>query len=118
MPKMSGAGEPDQGKKLTLQFQVSLQLWDKLDFYDDDLWESFKEEYGELTEQDFKLVSNHYLRKMQNFLRQQGVWILKDRNVTISKSLTNTLEEKKPTEWKEEEITVRNLLLTKVAGIL
>ena len=43
MPEKSGVGEPDQGKELTLRFQESLQLWDEIDFYDDELWESFDE---------------------------------------------------------------------------
>ena len=74
------------------------------DFQDDDLWETFREEFEGFTEEDFRRRTTIQLRKLRALLRRQGVWVMKDKRVTIAKSLFATLQEDKPTPWTEDEV--------------
>lgn len=62
----------------------------RLDFKDLDLWEAFKDDFEGWTEDDFKLTTNHEIRKVRTSLRKRGFWVEKSR-LTIAKSLYNTL---------------------------
>ena len=81
----------------------AVKTWEKYDWKDSDLWESFQDDFEGYTEEDFKLVNNNDIRKLRNFLRRRGVWIEKSR-LTIAKSLFNALQEKEPTQWTDTDI--------------
>jgi len=52
----------------------------------------------------FKACSIIPIRNLQNLLRYQGIWVEKDKQVTIARSLYNTLYKKDQTEWTKEQI--------------
>ena len=79
--------------------------WEQYYVQDDDLWESFRENFEGHTEDDFKIPSNTQIRKFRELLRKQGVWVLKNPKVSVAKSLFNTLQEEIPTRWTEDEVT-------------
>ncbi|SLM36407.1 hypothetical protein LPUS_00586 [Lasallia pustulata] len=74
------------------------------DFKDTNLWESFKEDFEDFTEQTFKDASNHEIRRLRTILRKRGVWVQKRARTSIALSLYNTLKEEERTEWTEFEI--------------
>jgi len=64
----------------------------------DDLWEQYKEDFADFTEATFKACSIIPVRNLRNLLRHQGVWVKKDKQVTITQSLHNTLYKEDQTE--------------------
>ncbi len=68
----------------------AVTTWEKYDWKDSDLWESFQDDFKGYTKEDFRLVNNNDIRKPCNFLRRRDVWIEKSR-LTIAKSLFNAL---------------------------
>ena len=97
--------ETDTPTDITTLITALTKVWDQYHLQDDDLWESFRENFKGYTENDFKIPHNVQIRKLRELLRKQGVWVLKDPKVTISRSLFNTLQEETPTPWTEEEVT-------------
>ena len=82
----------------------TIEAYENHDFEDFDLWETFREDFEDFTEEDFKSAGTHWLRQLRSFLRKRGVWILKNERVTIARSLSNTLLEGRPGVWTEAEI--------------
>lgn len=82
----------------------ALKEWEELDFRDLSLWEAFQEEFEDFTDENFKLATITHLRKLRDFQRRRGVWILKQSRTSIAKSLHNTLLEEEATPWTEEEV--------------
>ncbi len=74
----------------------AVTTWEKYNWKDSDLWESFQDDFKGYKEEDFRLINNNDIQKLHNFLRRQGFWIKKSR-LTIAKSLFNALQEEKPT---------------------
>jgi SNF2 family DNA or RNA helicase len=70
-------------------------------FTNDDLWEQYKEDFAGFTEAIFKTCS---ICKLRILLRDQGVWVARNRQITTARSLYNTLYEEDPVEWSKEEI--------------
>ena len=81
----------------------AVTTWEKYDWKDSDLWESFQDDFEGYTEEDFRLVNSNDIRKLRNFIRRRGVWIEKSR-LTIAKSLFNALQEEEPTQWTNADI--------------
>jgi hypothetical protein len=73
-------------------------------FTNDDLWEQYKEDFTDFTEAVFKACNLTAVRNLRTLLRNQGVWVARDRRITIARSLYDTLCEEDPTEWSKEEI--------------
>lgn len=107
---MAGSNPNDQLEYLTpgnrnVDSTINEALKIFQDFQDDDLWETFREEFEGFTEEDFRRgTTNFQLRKLRALLRRRGVWVMKDERVTIAKSLYTTLQEDKPTPWTEDEV--------------
>jgi hypothetical protein len=72
-------------------------------FINDDLWEQYKEDFADFTEPIFKTCNLTDVRNLRTLLRNQGVWVARDRRITVARSLYNTLCEEDPTEWSKEE---------------
>jgi hypothetical protein len=64
----------------------------------DDLWEQYKEDFSDFTEPVFRNCTIITVRNLRALLRNQGVWVAKDKRVTIAQSLYNTLCEEDPAE--------------------
>jgi len=71
---------------------------------DDDLWEQFKDDFSDFTEEIFKTCNLQALRQLRSFLRTRGIKVTKDRRVTIARSLLRTIQEEEPAAWSTEEI--------------
>ena len=76
----------------------AITTWETYDWKDDDLWESFQDDFKKC-----KLVNNNNVRRLRKFLRRRGVWIEKSR-MAIARSLFNALQEEEPTEWMDANI--------------
>jgi hypothetical protein len=70
-------------------------------FTNDDLWEQYKEDFTGFIEAIFKTCN---ICKLRILLRDQGVWVARNRQITTARSLYNTLCEEDPVEWSKEEI--------------
>lgn len=52
-------------------------------------------------EAELKSVANYKSRELRDFLKPRGVWVQKDRTISIAKALANTVQ--KWTEWPATE---------------
>jgi len=68
------------------------------------MWEQYKEDFMDFTEATFKACSLMTICNLRTLLRNYGVWVKKDKQVTIALSLYNTLCKEDPTEWTKEQI--------------
>lgn len=93
---MASETHESQARDYTTIISKALEAWKKYDFKDLDLWDSYKEDFKDWTEDDFNLAGHHETRKVRTFLRKRGVWVEKSRK-TIAKSLFSTLQEEDPT---------------------
>ncbi|POS83082.1 hypothetical protein EPUL_003736 [Erysiphe pulchra] len=72
--------------------------------HDDDLWETFQEDFKEWRLKDFKVVQNQFIIALRNQLRCRGVLVQKGRGYPIARRLYDTVYQKDPLIWTEEEI--------------
>jgi hypothetical protein len=85
--------------------QKAITSYDREDMKNDTLWEQFRKNFAEWIEDDFKIdVLNICLRRLRNVLRKRNVWILKDSNMIIAKSLIQTFEKERFILWIEAKI--------------
>jgi hypothetical protein len=85
--------------------QTAITSYDREDMKNDTLWEQFRENFAEWTEDDFKIdVLNIRLRRLRNALRKRDVWVLKDSKMIIAKFLIQILEKEHSTFWIEAKI--------------
>ncbi len=82
--------------------EAKMMEWDGL--LDNDLWDSFRDEFAEWTDEDFKLATITCQKKFRAYLRSRGVWVMKHERKTIAKSLHDVLQKETETPWIEEEI--------------
>jgi len=52
----------------------------------------------------FKACNPTTIRKLRTHLHNQGVWVKRNKRVTITQFLYNTIYEKDQMEWTKEEI--------------
>jgi hypothetical protein len=79
-----------------------MQEWDEL--LDDDLWNSFRTEFAEWIDENFKLASIIIQKKFRAFLRARDVWIMKLFKLIIAKSFAQIIKKDTFISWTEEEI--------------
>ncbi len=85
--------------------QAAITSYDREDMKNDTLWEQFRKNFAEWTEDDFKIdVLNIRLRRLRNALRKRDVWVLKDSKMIIAKFSIQILEKEHSTLWIEAEI--------------
>ena len=70
----------------------------------DDLQEQYQEDFADLIEAIFKAYNPTTICKLRTHLRNQGVWVKRNKRVTVIQSLYNTIHKKDQTEWTKEEI--------------
>src|SRR6266487_2945320 len=61
------------------------------DLMDSDLWEQFKEDFADFTEQIFKDYDQPTIRKLRSFLRTRGTNTAKDKHITVACSLVKII---------------------------
>jgi hypothetical protein len=61
-----------------------MQEWNEL--LNDDLWDSFRTEFVEWIDENFKLASIIIQKKLRTFLRSRDVWVMKSSKLIIVKS--------------------------------
>jgi hypothetical protein len=76
------------------------------EYYDlkDDLWAWFQEEFTGFTEEILEACHQPTINQLHTLLRDRGVWVLKDKNTSVAKSLRNTIIEEEPIQWTREEL--------------
>ena len=89
----------DDVSRILHHIVFTIEIWKKtkLAFYQ--LWSSYEKKFENYIERDFKFVSNRQKRKFRDFLKQRGVWMKKESNITITKILFNALHEKNHFKW-------------------
>lgn len=98
----SSSGRIKTRDEATNEINAVIAEYESCDLVDRDLWEGFKEDFGQWTEED---LSNQLLRKLRVLLRKRGVWMSRDSDKTIARSLVDLLAEEAPSRWTGEEIT-------------
>ncbi len=83
---------------------LMIKKWKLYNLQDTNLWVTFRDDFEEWTEQDFKTASIDALRGLRNFLRKHGVWISRQKRKTIAKSLHEMLENETETSWTKKKI--------------
>jgi hypothetical protein len=79
-----------------------MQEWNEL--LDDDLWDSFRTEFAEWIDENFKLASIIIQKKLKTFLQSRNVWVMKSSKLIIAKSFAQIIEKDIFISWTEEEI--------------
>lgn len=90
-------------KDVTGAIETAFKAWERYNFKDLDLWETYRGDFEGYTEDDFKRASIHCQRKLRAFLRKRGVWVERSK-LTIARSLCNTMHEEEPVTWTEAEV--------------
>ncbi len=102
MANLSGqpsSSHSDNGQELDLTDPQSVAEYIKTkqaeyeehDFIDSDLWELFKEDFTDFTEQIFKDCNQQTIRKLRSFLRTRRTNTAKDKYITVAYSLAKTI---------------------------
>ena len=73
-------------------------------FINNDLWEQYQEDFADFTETIFKACNPTTIRNLRTLLREQGVWVERNKRVTVAQSLYNTIHEENQAEWTKEEL--------------
>ncbi len=79
-----------------------MRKWDEL--LNDDLWNSFRVDFVEWIDENFKLASITTQKKFRAFLWSRNVWVMKSSTQIIAKSFAQVIEKNTFTSWIEEEI--------------
>lgn len=116
MPDNQGSSEAEgtTTRAKTKQQVVNKHIDEKLNEYvrykfkDDNLWDAFKDDFENFTEEDFKQASVPLLRTLRAHLCTHGVWVKWNRNTTIAASLYEVLIEEEPTKWTIEDVLKSN----------
>ncbi len=70
-----------------------------------DLWDSFREEFANYTEQDLHATGRHTLTKLRRFLRTHGVFVERGSHIKIAKALRNLIDVDEYPRWTMNEVT-------------
>ncbi|RKF84200.1 hypothetical protein GcM1_140003, partial [Golovinomyces cichoracearum] len=79
------------------------------DLHDDDLWETFQEDFKDWRLEDFKVVQNQFIIALRNQLRRRGVLVQKGRGYPIAQRLYDTISENKDSLQTRQEFIKKNL---------
>ena len=102
MANLSGqpsSSHSDNGQELDLTDPQSVAEYikakqaeyEECNLMDSDLWEQFKEDFADFTEQIFKDCNQSTIRKLRTFLRTRGTNTAKDKHITVALSLARTI---------------------------
>lgn len=90
--------------KLQNFIQEHINKYTHPELHDDDLWETFQEDFKDWRLEDFKVVQNQFIIALRNQLRRRGVLVQKGRGYPIAQRLYDTIHQKDPLIWTEEDI--------------
>lgn len=83
---------------------LMMMVYQKDNRTDENLWDTFREDFEGFTEDIFFLASRTALRELREILILQGVWIKSARGCSYAKTLYNCLIEDSRAEWSSEAI--------------
>jgi len=63
-----------------------------------DLWEQYQEDFADFIKAIFKACNPTTIRNLRTLLRNQGVWVKRNKRVTVTQPLYNTIHKKDQTE--------------------
>ena len=63
-------------------------------FINNNLWEQYQKNFTDFTEAIFKACKLSVTHNLQTFLRDQGVWVKRNKRVTITQALYNIIHKK------------------------
>ena len=75
------------------------ELWKELHF-EFEFWNDEDNEHYYCTESEFRSVSDRHIRELLGFLKQRGMWMQKDKTISIEYALCNILQRR--TEWPKD----------------
>ena len=84
--------------------KFKLEEYEEVGLMNDDLWETFKEDFDSFTETIFKSANQQFIRKLRTHLRKYGVWVKKERQGNATQALYQTLLEEDLAPWPEGEV--------------
>jgi hypothetical protein len=92
---------------VTTNNQVIYSWWSYTEsqLQDAQLWEYFREDFRDWTEEIWGTVNPFLIREFRDFLRENGVWVAKD-GAPIARNFQRLLEEEKQHVWTEKDITL------------
>jgi hypothetical protein len=99
-----GIGVEDTTEDIDNYITYKITEYTHYDVQDEELWEVFQEDFTGFSKSIFKDCNQMSIRKLRALLRMYGVWVKKDRHLTVAESLYNTLQEEDPTLWTIQEI--------------
>ena len=92
----SNEPEPSTTNGFEDHIVIKLEQYESYNWMDDELWEQFQEDFSEFTEEIFKNCTLQILRQLRIFLRTRGVKVIKNRHVTLARSLLQIIQEEEP----------------------
>ncbi len=78
--------------------------WRIQNFKNIDLWEQFKNDFVDWTNENFRTATIEKLREFRVYLRQHDVWVRRQRDTSINKVLFAVIQKETKTSWIEEEV--------------
>ncbi|KAI0992864.1 hypothetical protein K3495_g15320, partial [Podosphaera aphanis] len=81
-----------------------INLYEKCDLKDLDLWESFQEDFAPFTTERFTAASRPIIQMLRTFLRKRGVYVLKKARIPIAQTLFEVIQQEEPKDWTDETI--------------
>jgi hypothetical protein len=66
------------------------------------LWKQFRYDFADWDEVKFRLTTLEAQRELRAYLRLHDVWIRREREIVITKTLANTMKKDTQTSWIEE----------------
>ncbi len=83
-----------------------IRSWSRSNFKNENLWERFRHDFADWNEVRFRLTTQKAQRELRAYLRLHDVWVRREREIVITKTLANTMKKKTQTSWTEKEIMI------------
>jgi hypothetical protein len=98
-------GLPPQDKTAAEAYvQEAIESYQERNARDKDLWVDYGNEFCNWTADIFKLLDKNTVKKLRDFLRKNGVYIPKGRNVSMINALIACALEDEQSLWPEQEL--------------
>jgi hypothetical protein len=83
-----------------------IKSWSRSNFKDENLWKQFRHDFVDWNEVRFRLTTQKAQRELRAYLRLHDVWVRREREIVITKTLANTMKKETQTSWTEKEIMI------------
>ncbi|EED20730.1 conserved hypothetical protein [Talaromyces stipitatus ATCC 10500] len=95
--------DPTDKDAKTIEKCIIARIEDYTDLYDEDLWNTFREDFSTWTEGAFRIAPLKTLINLRDTLRTNGVYVAKGRQHAAT-TLSETIAESEQHEWTESEV--------------